>query len=776
MRLPHSAPAIRRIASFVFAWLCLSPQVRADEAAALEPISAEKIHEHVQFLAADELSGRDSGEPGLEVAAEYLANQLRSYGLEPAGDAGTYFHQFTVAFGASLGHGGGATVVDSSGVETRLQPGAQIVAFGYSESGPVDAPIVFAGYGVKTGDDEKRDGFVYDDFSGIDVKGKAVIVLRFLPRIGKGFAGGRRNPLASLTTKLRMARERGAAAVILVTPPIGDAVTAAERDLRGVAHRASPRQPTVPSIVAEAGVVDDILARTGKDLASIVRRIDETLEPTSFDVPGLRIRFETVPRTLTLRNVVARLPGTGDLAREAIVVGGHYDHIGRFGNQVAQENLGQIHNGADDNASGAAGMLELARVFAKGGRSPGRTIVFMGFSGEELGLFGSKAWLEAPRRYRVREAAPFYLKGENREAGVFGPGTLVESTGAVKIAGERKGFADVRSLQTGAAGWVNPLLLERISGPEAPHEIAAMVNMDMIGHGKGDAPVSLFGIDGSPELENLAAAVRESTKIELATKGKGPSGGGSDHESFVAKGIPSLFFFTGMHKRYNTPDDDTATLDYSGEQRVLEVARASVLWLARTPGRPSLGGSKTPQAANPHGKLELGVVVDSDFSTGAKVSKAEDDSPAQKAGILAGDLIVSVQEKAIRQAADWDSALEEAAGAQELDLKVQRAGKEIAVKVTMPERRGFGVSFGSVPDYGFSGRGVRFEDIRDGTPAQKSGVKPGDVLLRWAGKEVDDVEQRTALLSRNKPGDEVLIQVDRSGAKLDLKVKLEARK
>ncbi len=776
MRLPHPGLTFRRITLLSISLLCCAPRILAEEAAVLEPISADKIREHVEFLAADELLGRDSGEPGLEVAAEYLANQFRSYGLEPAGDAGTYFHHFTIPFGAAFGRGARAAFVDADGRETHIQPGARIVPFGYSESGRVDAPIVFAGYGLKTGEDEKRDGFVYDDFSDIDVRGKAVIVLRFLPRLKTGFAGGRRNPLASLTTKLRMARERGAAAVIFVTPPVAESVTTGERALEGIAHRAAPRHPTLPSLVAEASLVDDILARTGRDLVSIVRRIDETLEPMSFDVPGARIRFETILRTCTLRNVVARLPGTGDLAREAIVVGGHYDHIGRFGNQVSQENLGQIHNGADDNASGTAGVLELARVLAKGGHSPGRTILFMGFSGEELGLLGSKAWLASPRRFRVRGTTSFYPRGEKREAGAFGPGTIVESTGAVQMDGEQKGFIEVHSVQTGVSGWMNPALLERIGGPEAVHEIAAMVNMDMIGHGKAEAPVTLFGIDGSPELEKMAEEVIRSTKVPLAAKGKGPAGGGSDHESFASRGIPGLFFFTGMHKRYNTPDDDTATLDYTGGQRLLEVARAAISWLAQSPNRPTPTIVRTSQAGNPHGKVDLGVAVDGDFSTGARVSSTESDSPAQKAGIVAGDLIVAVQDQQIRTAADWAKALEAAVETPELELKILRAGKEIAAKVVLRERRGFGVSFGSVPDYGFSGRGVRFDDIRDGTAAQKAGVKPGDVLLVWGGKEVEDVEQWTGLLSRHKPGDEVVLVVERASTRVNLTVRLEARR
>jgi hypothetical protein len=185
-----------------------------------ESIRADRIREHVAFLASDELSGRDSGEPGLEVAAEYIANQFRAFGLAPAGDGGTYFQQFTIPFGADFGRVIGAVVLDSNGGETKLAPGVQVVPFGYGEGGNVvEAPVTFAGYGVTAGEEERKAGLSYDDYAGIDVKGRVVIILRYLPGGDKGPFGDRKNPRARLVSKLRNARDHGAAAAVLVAYP-----------------------------------------------------------------------------------------------------------------------------------------------------------------------------------------------------------------------------------------------------------------------------------------------------------------------------------------------------------------------------------------------------------------------------------------------------------------------------------------------------------------------------------------------------------------------------
>src|SRR6185436_2530442 len=153
---------------------------------------------------------------------------------EPAGDDGTYFHRFTVPFGASFGRILGAKVSDGGKEVDSFDIESDVVAFGYGDGGPVDAEVVFAGYGITTDAEDRKSGLDYDDYRGVDVKGKAVLILRFVPWGERGPFGGRRSPHATLVSKLRNARDHGAAGAILVTPPAAVADVAAEADLHGV--------------------------------------------------------------------------------------------------------------------------------------------------------------------------------------------------------------------------------------------------------------------------------------------------------------------------------------------------------------------------------------------------------------------------------------------------------------------------------------------------------------------------------------------------------------
>jgi len=176
-----------------------------------------------------------------------------------------------------------------------------------------------------------------------------------------------------------------------------------------------------------------------------------------------------------------------------------------------------------------------------------------------------------------------------------------------------------------------------------------------------------------------------------------------------------------------------------------------------------------------HGKPKLGVEIESEDG-GARVRRVVEDSPAAKGGVKEGDIILGLGDVTVRSAEELIAAVEAAPRGEEIALKVRRKEGDVTLKVLFPEPRGgFRVVFGSVPDYGFAEKGVRFEGVRPGTPAEKAGAKPGDILVRWNGKEIEDVEQWTALLGAHRAGDEVTVTVRRGGETVDLKVKLEAR-
>jgi Zn-dependent M28 family amino/carboxypeptidase len=781
---PSSCRLIRPLALFLVRLVtCGVPLVStAGEEARELAVAADNIRGHIRFLASDELVGRDSGEPGLEVAAEYIANAFAQYGLEPAGDNGTFFQHFSVPAGAAFGVDAGARLTLAGGGEVRWTAGGDVEAFGFSDSGLVDAPLAFAGYGITATEAEKARGLDYDDYTGVDVRGKVVILLRFTPQAGGdgGAFGGLRSPHAPFIAKLENAKKHGAAGVVFVSPP-----GQPEDDTYGLAHRAAPRQPTLPALCARRAALDVVLRACGTTLDRLAAAIERELKPQSFELAGARIRFSTTRRHLRLRNVAGRLPGIAadpEVAPETIVVGGHYDHIGRFGNQVSPGNLGRIHNGADDNASGTAAVLELARLLASGER-PRRSVDFVCFSGEEIGLLGSRHWVnDAPRRFVLRNLTRALERPPDPHSAdphspvknggwIWEAGTHVTATGSFQ-----EDLVEVRTLE-GSSGWVRAQDLKQVAGPAPLHRVVAMINLDMVGRGRDDRPVEVIGANSSASFRALLEELAQETQQNLRLSA-GLGGGGSDHAHFLRKRIPALFFFTGMHPQYNQPDDDLETINIDAEARIVDLVWKTVLRLANA-AEPPLFDALALAAASGRGGDDtpvLGIMADEGFAgPGVRVSETVPGTPAGDSQLEPGDVIVRMGDTEIRSLDDLRAVLQERPqGA--VVLRVLRDGKERTVEAVFPRRSGgFRVSFGSVPDYGYSERGVRFEDIRPDTPAARAGVKPGDVLVRWNNVEVTDVEQWTGLLGQHRPGDRVEIEVRRGNESVRLAVKLEAR-
>ena len=731
-----------------------------------------KIRDHVAYLASDDLGGRDSGEPGLEVAAEYIARFYKKYGLEPAGDNGSFFQYFTIPQGACFVQNAGAVVEFEDGGGLSWTPDSEVAAFGFTDGKTIEAPLAFVGYGITTNEREKNRGLDYDDYAGIDVKGKVVIILRYTPRYSASETpfGGRRSRHAPFTAKIENARKHGAVGVIFATP-----TGRPDQDCYGVVHRAAPRQPTMPALYARRAGIDHLLRRSGETVGRLVKKIDRDLKPSSFELKGSKIRFATARRHLLLRNVAGKLPGSDPkLAAETIVIGGHYDHIGRFGNQVAEKNLGQIHNGADDNASGTAGIIELARLLSSGPR-PKRSFVFVAFSGEEIGLFGSRHWVNATRYFTTTEATTALESAPNPHGSPKGAtllweaGTLLQATGSFQWS-----HFQVKTLG-GESGWVKTSELKQVEGPTPLHSVTAMINLDMIGRGKEGGAVTVLGANSSAAFPPMLEAISKNIGLPIKLN-KGLGGGGSDHANFIRRKIPVMFFFTGMHSQYNTPQDDLETVNAAFEARIIDMAWKSALKLAAAENRPAFAqGSAGSSSANPDRPM-LGIIIDPDHEgAGVKITEVVEDSVAEKGKLEVGDVIIAFGETRVKELADLRKALEGRPQGK-IKLRVIRGGSEKDAEVEFPTRQGgFRVSFGSVPDYGYAEKGVRFEDIRPSTPAAEAGVKPGDVLVRWAGKEVRDVQHWTELLGSHKPGDKVEIEVRREKKTVKMTVLLKAR-
>jgi hypothetical protein len=586
-------------------------------------IDAGRYLDVVKHLAGPDLKGRGTGTPELEKAAQYLARQFERAGLKPA--AGKSFLQpFQVTTNARLGKGNEFEL--AAGKErTRLAFTKDFLPFNFSASGSFAGAVVFAGYGITAKE------YNYDDYADVDVKDKFVLILRHEPQEfdeKSVFAGKVYTEHSQFFSKASNAKMHGARGVILVndTPNHGGD---SSDELENFARTAGPRDAGIPFVQIKAALAEKLLAPSGKKLKDIVERIDASLKPDSFAIEGAEVRFHTDLRrdTRTVHNVVGYLAGETD---EYVVIGAHYDHLG-LGEQfsMAPSQAGAPHPGADDNASGTAGVVELARHFGPlyaGPPKPKRGILFQCYAGEELGLLGSSHY---------------------------------------------------------------------VNNPSLPLEKAvAMINMDMIGRIR-DGKVYIGGVGTGSTFKALLE--EEQKNSELKFEFSDTTGyGSSDHTSFTTKQVPVLFFFSGLHADYHKPSDTWDKIE-SGE--AVKLLRSVASLTARLTGgaeRPAYV-RVAPPPANPH-----------------------------------------------------------ASGA--------------------PSGGGYGPYFGSIPDFAEPPTGVRFSDVREGSPAGKAGLKAGDILIEFDGKPVQNLYDFTYALRAKKVGETVRVKVLRGGKPLEADVLLEPRR
>lgn len=342
-------------------------------------ISPQSYLADVKFLASPELKGRATGSPELEKAAAFIARQFKSFGLKPP--AGKSFEQaFPVTIGAHLGTGNQIRWYPPHGGIVR--PSNDIFQpFSFSSSGSVKAQVVFAGYGITSNRTH------YDDYTGIDVKDKMVLILRHEPKEGKELSSN-----AGFAEKAVNAKMHGARGVILVNDVFEHPGSTDEFEKFGAAS--GPTDAGILFVQMKADAAAQWVSLAGKDLKTIEDSINRDGQPQSFPMDlTVDLSVDVQRETKTVHNVAAYLPGQ---TSEYVVIGAHYDHLG-LGDEhsLAPSQIGQIHPGADDNASGTAGVIELARWFSKKPKHK-RGILFLSFAGEELGLLGSEWYVNHP--------------------------------------------------------------------------------------------------------------------------------------------------------------------------------------------------------------------------------------------------------------------------------------------------------------------------------------------------------------------------------------------
>ncbi|MEW5796073.1 MAG: M28 family peptidase [Candidatus Zixiibacteriota bacterium] len=519
-------------------------------------ITADSVHRHIAVLADDSMEGRQVGETGELKAAQYIQGVFAQAGLLPHDNNGSYLQAFE--FIKKIDFGPNNTLRLNG---QPLEIGRDYQPLEYSASGSFDfVEVVDVGYGIVTDDSS------HHDYRDKDVHGKAVLVRRFTPQQESDTTAADTifDRHAGFSAKISTAIDHGAAGIFFITPETHDDTLMSA----GVVHA---RPKNVPVILLRRVALE----RLGLNLAN----------PAIESAQGVTDLIR-VPDTGY--NVVGLLPGKSDTVQ---IIGAHYDHLGWGGPASRYRGATpMIHNGADDNASGVAALLELARYFGTRRDSLENSLLFIAFSGEEAGTLGSGHYV---RNWTVDRS-----------------------------------------------------------------KARLMINMDMIGRlAEQEKGLAILGTGTCAEFkEYFNQKNLGDLKVVFSESGSGPS----DHSAFYNDSIPCLFFFTGAHQDYHTPDDDTEKIDTRGIVQVSTLISDIVrhfdnhhgpLTFQRTKGS---GTGRPPQLS-----VSLGIMPDFVSQVkGLGVDGVTPEKPAERAGIVKGDVIIKIGERTVGDIYDYMNALQ----------------------------------------------------------------------------------------------------------------------
>ncbi len=460
----------------------------------LRAIRAEDLAPALMYLASDSLKGRDTPSPGLDSAASYIARAFAQAGLQPAGNG--YRQQFNLSV-VELAKPNTLSLF-RNGNEIPFEIKTDFVPFEMTANREAQGALVFAGYGITAPE------YGYDDYSGIDVKGKIVLVLRHEPQEEDStsvFLGKDLTDFSNVSRKATIARDHGAAALLVMTDPLNHSSLAPRGFPWPSLSQTIPRDalPTslgvdeeskIPVVHVGKAFIEAVFGSVDA-LKDLQAAIDREMKPRSAPFPGLEVRVRTSTSIVSrpTSNVVGFLEGRDPLLKnQLVVVGAHYDHVGIMKRHAEGEDY--IFNGADDKASGTVALLGVAAGLGSLPERPRRSILLIAFAGEEKGLFGSEYYARRP----------------------FFP---LDST-------------------------------------------VAMLNIDMVGRNGRDS-LQLIGTESSPDLGRIAH--EENARVGFVLIDEILTLGGSDHESFQKRNVPSLFFHSGVHPDLHRVSDNPDKID-----------------------------------------------------------------------------------------------------------------------------------------------------------------------------------------------------------------------
>ena len=610
---------------------CASPEPQP-QTVEPTPDRIERLRADVAWLADDAREGRRAGTAGEREAAEWLARQMEGLGLQPAGDPGSFLQAFEVPLPAR--DGGGSQVIHRSddGETVHGAPGVQPLFC--AEAGGVDGEVIFCGYGI----DDPSLG--HDDFGDVRGDGRIALVLRGVPpydppAAAEADAGTEAGEPTwgnngSLFLKVMNAKRRGFEAVLVACHPdaVGDEAGAPPFDpSRGA-------RAGLPALILSAEVAESLVPG---GWGALVRPRDAarlTRAPTALDGLRVRLRADVERGSARATNVLGLVPGR-DRSR-TVVIGAHFDHLGHGGpgSLAGEAGQGEIHNGADDNASGTAVVLELARVWSPAskadpatsvgyGDQPRYNLLFALWSGEELGLLGSEHWASHP---------------------------------TVELEG-----------------------------------VLANLNLDMVGRA-GDGHLEILGAGSAAAFAGWLEGAAVEAGLDLSVSLSGQGLGGSDHQVFLRRGIPALHLFSGVHTDYHKPSDDVEGFEAEGTARVTQLTEGllerlfSVEELAYV--APVVDPEAQPAAPRERGwSVWFGTVPEYGAEVkGLLLGGTSAGSPAEKAGLLAGDVILQVGDVTIETIHDFVYMLGVYKPGDVVLTRFLRDGVEQEVRITLDTR------------------------------------------------------------------------------------------
>lgn len=572
-------------------------------------ITAEEIKANVFYLASDAMKGRFTGSLEELKAGDYIKNEFQLYGLKPVFN-GSWFQEFPFIEKVEMTKQNSLTL-NIKGKKQSLKAAKDFTTVAYSGNGKASGELVFAGYGISA------PKLNYDDYAGIDVKGKIVVVMRYHPEHDS--SRSEFDKYASFRNKATVAKEKGADAILLVNGFVPKNDDDPLMDLR---YDGAPAMKDISVQHVKRNFVDDLFKAEGLSFAEVQKQIDNSKKPSSLQFINSKASLSTDVKEIEKkgRNVAGMIEGSDPvLKNEYIVIGGHYDHLGI--DQLKESSMDKskekkIHNGADDNASGTTGVLEVAEKFASMEGLLKRTIIFAAFSGEELGILGS---------------------------------TYMTNNFPVDI-----------------------------------KNVAAMLNMDMIGRLNEANSLTIIG-SGTATMWKELLNQKNSYGFKLGMSDGGS--GGSDHQAFSNKNIPVLFFFTGTHSDYHKSTDDAERINFEGEAKVANYVFDIALELDKFDKRPVYVKVEEPAARAGGGgrtRVSVGTVPEFGYNgNGYKLSGTTEGSPAAKAGMKAGDIIIKFGPKTVGNIYDFMYAVQDYKAGDKVDIVALRDGKEMMFNVEL---------------------------------------------------------------------------------------------